>query len=217
MSAARRPRASGRARVTPPVPRGRRSLPWLLVLPALVVAALGWWAFRSEAPSATPPERAAAPWGDAALATGPVEAYAHGVALADSGRVLASLPYLHRAALAPAAPWQAWRAYASALHNVAMMGVPDPLLAAEAPPRSTFERIALMREATARIDRAIELTNVPADRAIAQLTRAQFLRTWGYGWDALADFHAAGEIDPTWRDQGPFYAALMRNPTSATP
>jgi hypothetical protein len=158
-----------------------------------------------------------APWGDAAAAMGPVEAFARGAALADSGRAAASLPYLHHAVTAPGAPWHAWRAYASALHNVAMTGAEDPLTAVAPAPRSSFERVALMRQALARIDRAIALTTSPPERAIAQLTRAQFLRTWGFSWDALEDFHMAGELDPAWRDQGVFYAMRMRDPLRPDP
>lgn len=184
---------------------------------ATVLLALAWWALRAPAPRSLPIAAADAPWGDAALAMGPVEAFARGAALADSGLARESLPYLHRAVAAPGAPWQAWRAYASALHNVAMSGAVEPQAGAAAPPRSSVERVALMREALAQIDRAIALTNSPAERAIAQLTRAQFLRTWGFSWDALQDFHMAGELDPAWRDQGLFYATMMREPLRPLP
>lgn len=181
----------------------------------VTLLALAWWGLRgTEAPvstTAAPP----APWGDEALAMGPVEAYARGAALADSGRARASLPYLHHAVDAPGAPWQAWRTYASALHNVAMAGALDPLTATDPAPRSSFERVALMREAFPRIDRAIALTRTPAERAIAQNTRGQFLRTWGFPWDAMQDFHMAGELDPAWRDQALFFARVMRDPKAA--
>lgn len=186
--------------------------PWLLVFAAGAFVAFTWWSMRGR--SAPPPQSEpapSAPWGDAARGMGPVEAFAAGTALADSGRSRESLPFLHLAASAAGAPWHAWRAYASALHNVAMKGAAQAS-AAEAAPRTSVERVALMRLALAHIDRAVALAASREDRAIALLTRAQFLRTWGFPWDALADFHAAGEQDPAWRDQAPFYAGLMRNP-----
>jgi hypothetical protein len=192
-------------------------LPWLLAAGGVGLLALAWWGLRQRA---SQPRQAAvsdAPWGEVATGMGPVEAFARGAALADSGLASASLPYLHHAVTAPGAPWHAWRAYASALHNVAMTGAADPLTAAAPAPRSSFERAALMRQALARIDRAIALTNSPPERAISQLTRAQFLRTWGFSWDALEDFHMAGELDPAWRDQGVFYAMRMRDPLRPDP
>jgi hypothetical protein len=201
-----------------PAPRRAPALrSWLLALGAGAVLAFAGWALRPGDRTTQAIAPPAAPWGSAALAMGPVEAYANGVALVDSGHAYASLPYMHRAAEAPGAPWQAWRTYASALHNVAMTGAADPLSEAEPAPRSSFERVRMMRMALERIDRAIALTQTPAERAIAQLTRAQFLRTWGFSWDALQDFHMAGELDPSWADQGPFYAALMRHPLRADP
>lgn len=180
----------------------------------IVLLALAWWGLRrADEPSRT--AAALPPWGDAALAMGPVEAYARGAALADSGRARASLPYLHHAVGAPGAPWQAWRTYASALHNVAMAGAVDPLVATDPSPRSSFERVALMREAFPRIDRAIALSNAPGERAIAQNTRGQFLRTWGFPWDAMQDFHMAAELDPSWRDQALYFARIMRDPVMA--
>ena len=184
--------------------------PWLLGLAGAALLAFAWWGLQRDA--APPPPPTAPLWGDAALSLGPVEAYARGVALVDSGRSRASLPYLHHAVAAPGAPWQAWRIYASALHNAAMAGVTDPLVATDLAPRSSFERVALMREAFPRIDRAIALAGNPPERAIAQNTRGQFLRTWGFQWDAMQDFHMAGELDPSWHDQALFFARLMRDP-----
>lgn len=182
----------------------------------VTLLALAWWGLqRPETPSGAAPDTQA-PWGNEALALGPVEAYARGAALADSGRARASLPYLHHAVSAPGAPWQAWRTYASALHNVAMAGATDPLVATDPAPRSSFERIALVREALPRIDRAIALTNTPAERAIAQNTRGQFVRTWGFPWDAMQDFHLAADLDPSWRSQALFFARLMREPMTQT-
>jgi hypothetical protein len=194
---------------------------WRITVPVIVVVAIvtaGWIVFRvsrtpGPASTGTPGTTdAAAPWGDAALAVGPVEAYARGVALVDSGLSVASLPYLARAVSAPGAPWQAWRAYASALHNVAMSAVTEPFAEGEAAPRSSFERIRMERMALERLDRAEMLTQANEDRAIVRLTRGQFLRTWGFPWDALQDFHRAGEIAEHWRDMGPYYAKLMRDP-----
>jgi len=215
----KRPRGKNPAPPAPPVPaRGLRgALPWLMALAGVTLLALAWWGLRPGAHDTRPIPAADAPWGREALAMGPVEAFARGAALADSGLPRQSLPYLHRAATAPGAPWQAWRAYASALNNAAIAGAVDPLVAEDPAPRSSFERVALMRQALERIDRAIALTNTPADRALAQLTRAQFLRTWGFSWDALQDFHMAGEIDPAWRDQGLFYAGIMRDPLRPVP
>ena len=182
----------------------------MIVVVAIVTA--GWivlrvWKTPGPASTGTPGTTdAAAPWGDDALAVGPVEAYARGVALVDSGLSVASLPYLARAVSAPGAPWQAWRAYASALHNVAMSAVTEPSAEGEAAPRSSFERIRMERMALERLDRAEVLTQANEDRAIVRLTRGQFLRTWGFPWDALQ------ELPPRRRDRRTVarHGALLR-------
>ncbi len=223
MSAKRDRKRAARRAAAPPrgsAPRPVRPLPWIFALLAGALLAGAWWAtHRAAAPvhgPATAPV-ADAPWGPVPPAMGPVEAYAKGAALADSGHAWQSLPFLHRSVSAPGAPWQAWRAYGSALFNASMSAAPDPLADPAPGPRSSFERVALMRQALARIERAADLAGKPADHALAQLTRGQFLRTWGFPWDALHEFHQAGEIDPAWRDQGLLYATMMRDPLRPEP
>jgi hypothetical protein len=84
--------------------------------------------------------------------------------------------------------------------------------------RSSFERVALVREAFAETDAAEQRALTPAARALAHATRAHHLVTWGMPWQALAEFRQAQTFAPgEWADVGDALATRLHHPERPDP
>jgi hypothetical protein len=62
--------------------------------------------------------------------------------------------------------------------------------------RSSWERVALMKESLAEFDIAERLAPTDADRATVRSARGNRLLIWGLLWDAHVEFLAADSLDP---------------------
>jgi hypothetical protein len=177
-----------------PGPRRVRRLAWALP-PLLVAGALLWgpaWrlATRPGAPPPNPTEPAAlaAMSGEEALRTA--------MTLVGAGREAESPPYFRRALRdARLDVWQVRHDYAVGLYNTTMRiesrnGVPCQSV------RSSWERIALAREAIRQLARAEDLAPTPRERAIVRASYAQLVTVWGMPWDAFMAFRQAHALDP---------------------
>jgi hypothetical protein len=191
----------------------RRSL-W--VAAALMVAGALLWgparrlATRPGAPPHDPSEPAAlaAMSGEEALRTA--------MALVGAGREAESPPYFRRAIRdARLDVWQTHHDYAVGLYNTTMRvesrnGVPCQSV------RSSWERIALVREAIRQLARAEDLAPTPRERAIVRGSYAQLVTVWGMPWDAVMAFRQAHALDPTsdyLASRGDGAMRVLRDPT----
>lgn len=85
---------------------------------------------------------------------------------------------------------QAWEfdlTFSNLLHNAAM----------QAGARSSYERVAMMRESFAELDRAEAMALDP--RALAEILdwRARKLEVWGFPWETLMVLTRAQRADPS--------------------
>lgn len=62
--------------------------------------------------------------------------------------------------------------------------------------RSTLERVALVREGLAELDRSERLASKPAEFARTRERRAHILWAWGFYWDAIEHYASALRADP---------------------
>lgn len=212
-----RRRPSDRRRNGAAPARGRlpRRLVW--VMPALLISGALLWmpaqrlATRQVGPPAGPSEAGllAAMSADEALRTGLV--------LNRSGRDAASLPYFRRA-LRDDSPmnWQVHYNYATALYNTTLQieprnGVPTYVV------RSSWERIALVREAVRQFSLAEHKARTARERATARAAYAQMVWLWGMPWDAFIAYRQAYSADPANRDlavRGDGLMDLIREPAT---
>jgi len=217
MSRRRRHERGGKAAATRP--RRTRFPRWLAwAVPALLVAGALLWgpvhrlATGPAAPRDGPPEPEFLAGMDAE------QALRAGIALGQSGRDLESLAYLRHAIRAGRGDlWQARYNYATALYNVTLRieprnGVPTYVV------RSSWERIALVREAIQQLDLAEGLTRTPRDRAIVRAASAQMLWLWGMPWNAFVAYRQAAAADPEnheFAERGDGHMDLIRAPAAA--
>jgi hypothetical protein len=183
------PRRAGRSRTRFP----RRPV-WIAVA-LLVAAALLWGPVHRMVTSPAPP-RPGSPEPDPLAALSGEEALRTGFALGQAGRDPESLPYFRRAIRAGRGDvWQARYDYATALYNTTLRiesrnGVPVYTV------RSSWERIALVREAVRQLGLAEGLAPTPRDRATVRAAYAQMTWLWGLPWDAFVAYRQAYSADP---------------------
>lgn len=121
--------------------------------------------------------------------------------LGRDGRHLASLPYFRRALESTGDSWEPHVDYATALFNASF----QIAVRAHVPcavTRSSWERIALVREAMQQIDIAERLARQPQELALVQVRRAMLMRVWGLPWEALLSYRRAQASAPEWVDLG---------------
>jgi hypothetical protein len=179
-----------------------------MVLAALLgfaIGALAWWVLRPA------PAPSSAPAADPAAGMDLPAVNAAALRFAGERRWNESLPYFRRQfVLLEQDVWAAHKDFAAALHNAAAEGGSDGPAT-----RSSFERIALLRESLAELDMATALTGVPAERALLVADRAHTLWFWGMPWDAL---HSIDEGAPAGAPQADLvrrarlYRAVMERP-----
>jgi hypothetical protein len=205
----------------PRTPRGVRNGPrrsgriaWLAAA-ALAVVAVLWWGLHRTNPAHAPIEVSAGttPWGDVPAGLGAPEAYARGSDLSTAGRYVEALPLFHHAAAAQAAPWFVHLDYASVIHQYAMLpwNADHPRVA----PRASLERIRAMQAALAELERSTPPGGSAADQAERPSRRARVFNTWGFPWDALQDFRAAGRADSARRNIVAQYERSLADPASS--
>jgi hypothetical protein len=84
--------------------------------------------------------------------------------------------------------------------------------------RSSFERVALMRESLAQLDLAMRLAGTPARRALVHANRAHHLVTWGFPREALQEFDLAEAEEPgAWRAVADGLSERLRHPVRPDP
>lgn len=174
-----------------PAERVRRPRAAAIVVGALLVIAVviaGWLAGRGSAPRVP---------SDSLAELDPTEAYRRGYELLKARGAYESLPYFRRAIAGRPDDWRL-RVNAAVAMSDAALEARSVLGSVRLKTRSSFERVALMREAMAQQDRAEALATTPGDRARAIAARAHVLVVWGFQRDALAEFRRAGTLDPQW-------------------
>jgi hypothetical protein len=202
----------------PPRRRTGRFARLALALAAvLALVAAGTWAWRlvgqqGRGPLAVP---GAAPENDAIARLDPDVVFRTADSLGRAGRHRASLPYYRQALRNVRADfWQLHFNYGSALYNATLEietanGLPVYAL------RSSWERVACMREALQQILAAEQLARTPHDLALVRATRARMLWLWGLPWETFAAFRESQAADPADRAlavQGDRYMDLLRDP-----
>jgi hypothetical protein len=188
-------RAGGRRPKPAAAPRRRPAWRWLALAAAALLVAAWLIRTRDRAPGA-PPAAMLPP--DPARAMSAEQAYAVTARLVATRQHLESLPYLRRMIeLAPREEWALFHDYANALQGASMQGR-MMLGLPERATRSSFERIQLMRQALAELDRAQRLADSPRSSAFVHIARARQLGAWGLPWDAWAELRAAAAADPSW-------------------
>lgn len=184
----------------------RRPRAAAILIGALLVVAVsiaGWLAGRGSAP------RVAV---DSLAALDPTEAYRQGYELLKARQAYESLPYFRRAIAGRPDDWRL-RVNAAVAMSDAALEARSVRGSIRLKTASSFERIALMREALAQQDRAEALATSPGDRARAIAARAHVLVVWGFPRDALAEFRRAGTLDPQWASLASDLEAQLRDPT----
>jgi hypothetical protein len=183
----------------------RRLIGWSLVAVALIAGAVVM--LRARRPAAPAP--ALPPWPDADAA------YVEGVELARHGRYLASLPALRYAAEHRFDMWQLPADYATALLNAVHEGRVRHGLQ-EFAVRSSYERVAMVAEALRYLDLAERRATQPRDLAEVRRIRAQFMKVWGFPWNAFVLYREAQYADTSWRESAALADLMMdliRDPT----
>ena len=210
------------ARPRAAVPPGRRShrargawraagLAAVVVFVALVIATLRPW--DRLVGRGTP----AAGVADSIARLGPDEAFQRGMVLLRSKRAWESLPFLRHAAGFPGSPQELHMACSDGLQIAALQerrvsGLPMPAT------RSTFERVALMRESLSELDIAERQARTATALALAHAARAHHYVTWGMPWEALAEFRQAQALDPgAWAGLADALATRLHHPERPDP
>jgi tetratricopeptide (TPR) repeat protein len=164
----------------------RRAVPAIAGVVVIVLVALAALVWRSMAPRPAPaamdPESA---WAE----------YRTGVALGQQGRHLEGIPHLRRALESQVDFWAFHADYGTALFN-ASFEIGSRAGAPCAVTRSSWERIAMIREAMSQFEIAERLAPEPRERAQVEIRRADLARTWGLPLDALVAYRRAEAILP---------------------
>jgi len=193
---------------------------WWILLALVAIAIVGFlglrrWGGRAAAPrpAATAPAPPATPAIPDSIVALDLETASRRVfELVRAKRWFESLPYYRHIVAQPGANWLAHFDYGTVLHNASVetrprSGLLSPLT------RSSFERVAMMRDALEHYDRALALAPESADRAVILAGRAHDLNAWGFPWDAMTDYRRAAALDPRWREHAAYYERVLRNPT----
>ncbi len=177
--------------------RSRRLLAW--GVPVLLVAGALLWAPARRAITRRPPPVSPAE-ADPLVGMSTEEALWTALELNRAGRDAASLPYFRRALHDDAVTdWQVHYNYGTALYNATLQielrnGVPTYVV------RSSWERIALVREAVRQLSLAEGRTHTARERATARAAYAQMVWLWGMPWDAFVAYRQAYSADPANQD-----------------
>jgi len=127
-------------------------------------------------------------------ATGPTltEARVRAAELLDAGRIVASLPLLRRAS-GLTREIEVHRSFARALYRAGYErgGSGEPAM------RSSFERVALMREAISEMEIVNRLPVTPPQRADALLGFAEMMLDWGFPWETFVLYRKAQDAEPS--------------------
>jgi hypothetical protein len=84
--------------------------------------------------------------------------------------------------------------------------------------RSTVERVALMREALARLDQAEGIARSSEQRRDIVVTRARMLSVWGFQREAYAEYRTAHQFAPLegrQRSEARWIEKMTQDPTHA--
>jgi len=147
----------------------------------------------------------------------PEAAYARAVQLVDAGEAQRSLPFFQRALSFSGEPATAHIDYSVGLNNTAVqfrahLGIPENRT------RSSYERVALLREALAQLDIAESLATIPALRAEVHANRAQRYLTWGFQLEAWREFREAEADAPgAWRATADEWSRRLQHPERPDP
>jgi len=194
-----------------------RRLAWVAVAVAVVLIGASAWFFGRRPGRVPSTPGGPPPAGDAIALLDPETVFRTADSLGRAGRNFASLPYYRQALRNVRSDfWQLHFNYGTALYNAtleieARNGL--PVYAA----RSSWERVALMREAVQQILVAERLTRTPRDLALVRATRARMLWLWGLPWETFAAFRQAQAADPADRAlglQADRYMDLLHSPTT---
>jgi hypothetical protein len=93
--------------------------------------------------------------------------------------------------------------YARMLNNAAFEG-------GAGAPRSSFERIALERQALEACQRALASATTPRERATAITLVGTVHEAWGFPYDAYLTYRAAMNADPTYAEARQHYETFIR-------
>jgi hypothetical protein len=181
-----------------------------IVVVAAAAVFLGRW--LAHAPLAT---RGSAPVNAVIATLNPGTVFRTADSLGRAGRHFASLPYYRQSLRnARAGFWQLHLNYGMALYNATLEieahnGLPV------SPVRSSWERVACMREALREILTAEQLARGQRELALVKATRARMLWIWGLPWETLAACRDAQSADPADRalaQQADQQMELLRSP-----
>jgi hypothetical protein len=152
---------------------------------------------------------------DSIASLDPDSAYQRGFYLDRAGRSGEGLPYVRFALTRPSQPALELVGYSDILHNHAL----ENRRRGDTPQsatRSSFERVALMRESFAQLATAESIAARPPERALVHVTRAHHLLIWGLPLDALAEYRKAQAFDPSRAPEAAGLAWLLQHPERGT-
>jgi hypothetical protein len=193
-----------------------RRIAWVAL--TLVVATAGAWFLGPRLMHAPLATRGPAPLSDVIAALPPATVFRTADSLSRAARPTASLPYYRQALRNVRADfWQLHFNYGAALYNAtleieARNGLPVYAV------RSSWERVACMREAVQELITAERLARTPRDLALVRTARARMLWLWGLPWETFAAYREAQFADPADRAlalQADRYMDLMRSPATS--
>ena len=195
------PRSGG----APPAPPSawRRALPAIIALVLLLGGARALFSLLRHPAPALPPAPAAL---DPAARMTTAEAAKNAARLYRERRPYQSLPFYRR--VAPEMPpgrLDFGIEFATALESASLQA-----------PIQSEERMRLMMECLDRLGRTEVAMRTPRDRAEVIVTRAFFLRVWGFPLDAVTELRRARETDPSYPEIAATLRAMerrMREPT----
>ena len=205
----------GRGTGWPPGPRARR-IAWAAI--AIIVIAAGAWFLGHRLTHAPLATHRPAPASGVIATLDPASVFRTADSLGRAGRHVASLPYYRQSLRNVHADfWQLHFNYGTALYNAtleieARNGLPVYAV------RSSWERVACMREAVQEILAAERLARTPRDLALVRTTRARMLWLWGLPWETFAAYREAQFADPADRSlalQADRYMDLLRSPATS--
>jgi hypothetical protein len=190
-----------------------RRIAWVAI--AIVAFTAGAWFLGLRLAHTSLATRGPAPVSEVIATMAPAAVFRSADSLGRAGRHLASLPY-YRQSLRNVRTdfWQLHFNYGTALYNAtleieARNGMPVYAV------RSSWERVACMREAIQEILTAERLARTPRDLALVRSTRARMFWLWGLPWETFAAYREAQFADPADRAlalQADRYMDLMRSP-----
>ncbi len=165
----------------------------ILVAVIVAVALVGAWLAlrgRSGKPATPSPP-------DPLAHVAPPEAYRIGNQRIREGQNYQAIPYFRRAFVDLRSDFHGVHfSLAAALRNATLQDTVRRGLAMPVT-RSSFERVTMLRESLAELDRALGLAQSPAQVVQVMRAKAQLLSNWGFGWDAFGVYRTAQHMDST--------------------